>query len=71
MESLWCASVYHSFKGEWKANVEVGRQQLGFARTRSDALVKAKTPEEFEKHKEERAIRKSEHCLPLSFINDC
>jgi hypothetical protein len=35
-------------------------QQLTFARTRSDALVKKVAPEEMDKHKEERLKRKSE-----------
>lgn len=38
-------------------------QQLTFARTRSDALVKKVTPEEMDQHKEERLKRKSKHPL--------
>lgn len=35
-------------------------QQLTFARTRSDALVKKVAPEEMDQHKEDRLKRKSE-----------
>lgn len=34
-------------------------QHLAFARTQSDALVKARTPDEFDVHKAERLVRKS------------
>lgn len=36
-------------------------QNLGFAKTRADAIVKRKTPSELDAHLEERKSRKSEH----------
>ena len=45
------------------------RQQLTFARTESDVLVKKRHPEDFEQHNEERLKRKSESRTLLSFFS--